>query len=533
MSAMPQKSGSAASLPRGFRHLTIASGVRAAARNTPEKIAIRCDARSRTYGQLLSRIDAIAAMCQSLGLKAGEHAAIVAPNCLEYLEIVCGVAEIGAAVATPNPRLTTREIVSICEDAEARLVFVHPDYADAVRETSLARYAHVIVIDETLERALAGLPGFAPHAVPEWQAFSIPYTSGTTGDPKGVLISHRSRVLGFHGMAAQYGVYNADDTFLAIAPLCHGAGFAFAMASLYFGGTCEIVPKFDPEQVLRRLAAGEVSGVFMVPTHFQSIFALPDSILDSQRKHGLRAIMSNAAPLAQATKEQIVEYFGEGLLHELYGSTEAGIVTSLGPADQLRKLQCVGPPFANTEIKLLDEDGVEVGPNEPGELFSRSPYLFNGYWRLPEATDDVFFGSWVSVGDIAVRDDDGCFYIVDRKSDMVISGGINIYPREIEEELMRHDGVREAAVVGAPDEKWGERLVAFVCARADRTLHAEALQAHCAAALASYKVPREYRLIDALPRNPGGKVLKRKLRDNVASLGEVLAPAMPAARGSA
>jgi long-chain acyl-CoA synthetase len=312
----------------------------------------------------------------------------------------------------------------------------------------------------------------------------------------------------------EYGCYGPDDLQLGIAPMAHGAGFAFIMASLYFGGTVEVLPRFDPQRVVEKLAREPFTGVFMVPTHFQAIFALEKAVLDAHRgrARALRAIMSNAAALPQAVKEKIVAYWGEGLLHETYGSTEAGIVTNLRPADQLVRRQSVGPAFALTHIRLLDDEGRDVARGEVGELHSRSPYLFNGYWNKPEETTACLRDGWVTAGDLARQDEDGYYYIVDRKKDMVVTGGFNVYPREIEEVLHAHPAVQEAAVIGRPDDYFGEALRAFVVFRSGVAASAGDLEAHCRAQLAGYKVPKEFLPIDSLPRNSGGKVLKTALR---------------------
>jgi long-chain acyl-CoA synthetase len=250
-----------------------------------------------------------------------------------------------------------------------------------------------------------------------------------------------------------------------------------------------------------------------VPTHFNAIFALDPKARERYRPTSLNALVSNAAPLPQASKERIVEFFGDGLLHETYGSTEAGCVTNLRPADQLRKQSCVGLPYPCTRVRLNDEDGNEVAPREVGELFTASPFLFNGYWRRPEETDAAFADGWCTVGDLARRDDEGYIYIVDRKNDMIVSGGINIYPREIEEVLHAHDAVREAAVVATPDAHWGDAVKAFVVLNPDAGVDGAALIEHCRTRLAGYKLPKDIEFIEALPRNAAGKVLRRALRE--------------------
>jgi long-chain acyl-CoA synthetase len=254
----------------------------------------------------------------------------------------------------------------------------------------------------------------------------------------------------------------------------------------------------------------------LVPTHFHSIFEQPAAILDKYRdKFLLKSIMSNAAPLSQTMKEKIVGYFGEGLLHELYGSTEAAIVTNLRPHDQLRKQRCVGTPFVASSVRILSPEGLECGVGEVGELFSLSPFLFNGYWNRPQETEGAFRDGWVSVGDLATRDVEGYIYIVDRKKDMVISGGVNIYPREIEEILLSHPGIAEVAVVGLPDEKWGERLKAFVVPRGGQIIDVVEIATFAAGKLPSFKIPRDCEMLDELPRNSNGKVMKTMLRQRL------------------
>ena len=503
----------ATTLPAHFRSMTMASGIRMNMAREPGKTALICQDRRLTYAQLVDRIDRVAVLAGGLGLAAGDRAAIVAGNCLEYIEIVDGLAEAGVAVATLNPRQTSAELGYILNDCGARVVFTTAEAEALVRAADCPSVERVIVIGPAYEdlllqaRASAALP-----VIDEWQAFSIPYTSGTTGKPRGVVLPHRSRVIVGFCMASEYGCYGPDDHFLAVTPMFHGAGYSFAHAAVFFGGTCEILPAFDAEKALRGMSEGGATGTFMVPTIFNAIFGLERPILDRWRGMKLKALMSNAAPLPQKTKEVIIDYFGDGLLHELYGSTEGGIVCNLRPRDQLRKQQCVGHPFMMNQVKLLDEQGQPAQPGVIGELFNNSPCLFLEYWNNPEATQASMRDGWFSAGDLAWQDEDGCYYIVDRKKDMYISGGVNVYPREIEELLFRLPGVREAAVVGVADEYWGEAGKAFLVMHPGHTLAPEAVIAACKESLAGYKVPRHVAFIDTLPRNAAGKVLKTDLR---------------------
>jgi long-chain acyl-CoA synthetase len=498
-----------------FRKLLLSGGLHASAWRNPRRIALRCEQRELTYEELSVRVSRVAGALRAAGIQRGDRIAVLAPNCLEYLELIVGIADAGAIAATLNPRSTAHELAAACDDCGARLLFVHATLAEVAQAARFASVERVIGIGDEFDAWRdAAAPAGPDRDTLEWDPFTLVYSSGTTGRPKGIMISHRSRALTFHGMAMEYGCYGPDDLQLGIAPMAHGAGFAFIAASVYFGGTVEVLPRFDAELVLRRLASEPFTGVFMVPTHFQSLFALESATLVRYRgrARSLRAIISNAAALPQAMKERIVEYFGPGLLHETYGSTEAGIVTNLRPAYQLSKRQSVGPAFALNRIRLLDASGRDVQRGGVGELFSNSPYLFSGYWRQPEEETLARHEEWVTAGDLARQDDDGFYYIVDRKKDVVITGGINVYPREIEEVLHQHPAIRESAVVGVADERWGEALCAYVVVKQDMNLAARELDEHCRKTLAAHKVPKEFRFIDALPRNASGKVLKRELR---------------------
>jgi len=490
--------------------MSIAGGVRAAAGRDPSKLAYRHGERTRSYGDLIERVDRVTtALREDLRLSEGDHGAIVAQNSIEYMELVIGASQAGVALATVNPKLAPAEIKAVCEDATARVLFVDADSAAALADIGIDGIDRTIVIESDYEDWIAKSRPAPPPVVAEWGTFTIPYTSGTTGKPKGVLVPHRSRILSMLAMASEYGCYSPDDRFLAIAPMCHGAGMIFSLAPVFLGGYAEIMDAFDPEQVMIRLKQERMTGFFGVPTHFNVIFSLEKAFLDANRPADLKTVISNAAALPQAMKETLVDYLGPGILHETYGSTEAGIVLNLRPADQLRKQACVGQPIPGTLVSIRDDDGNECGPDEVGELFSRSPYLFNGYWNRPEETAEAFRDGWVTVGDMVRRDAEGYCYIVDRKKDMVISGGVNIYPREIEEVLITHPQVRDVAVIGVPDDKWGESLKAFVVG--DVADPAE-LESFCAEHISRMKTPREFEFIDVIPRNATGKVLKTELR---------------------
>jgi len=510
-------------LPDNYRALTLTSGIHVAARRTPKKIALKEGERTLSYAELSARIGDLARKLIESGMQRGDRVAVLAPNCLEYPELVGGIADAGLIAVTLNPRAHALEISEVLRDSRARLLLVHPTLEALASSASMPLIEQRVTIDDTYVSWCASAQPDTPlPTVSEFESFVLVYTSGTTGKPKGVLLPHRSRALLFYAKAMEYGCYGAADRHLGICPMSSGGGFGFSMCVLFFGGFLEILSKFDALTFVEKLAV-DFTGTFLVPSHLHAIFALAPDQLERHRGAAcaLKTVICNAAALPFVLKRKAVDYRGDKVLHETYGFTEAGVVTNLRPAEQLRKIGSVGGAFPLCDVRLLDAAGSDVARGEIGELFVSSPYLFNGYWERPDESAACMHDRWISAGDLARQDSDGCYYIVDRKKDMVISGGFNIYPREIEELLLQHAAIADCAVIGVPDERWGERLCACVVFKPGAHASAEEITAFCRASLADYKVPREVKMLERLPQNANGKVLKRVLRDNYGEKADV------------
>lgn len=499
--------------------LSIANGIREFARSTPRAVAVIDGDRQLTYADLGDRSRRLANVLLGRGLARGERVAVLIGNRAEYPEIACGIAMAGLVMVPLNPRLTTTEARYILENSGAKAIVLDDALSAVVAQaaTELDLFALSIEcngVATSYEDALASAVDTDPQIrVDESEPFCIAYTSGTTGKPKGVAISHRSRSLTFYCSALEWGL-SAGRRSVAVAPMYHGAGFAFGYAPVHTGGTVIMLRKWDPAELLTLIEKEKAQSVFLVPTHAQMLRALGPEALAGHDLSSLDTLYFNAAALPWDLKQWVMEAFPGVGVHELYGSTEAGIITNLRPVDMRRKPGSVGHPWYMTEVRVLNADGEPVGPGEPGQLYSRSPFLMNGYHNDPEATEACTTeDGFLTCGDLVTLDDEGYIHIVDRVSDTIISGGVNIYPREVEEVLAAHPSVVEAGVVGVPSEKWGQQVAAYVVLQRGAEGDIAALEAHCREQLAGYKVPRCWQFIGALPRNAGGKVLKRHLAE--------------------
>jgi acyl-CoA synthetase (AMP-forming)/AMP-acid ligase II len=338
------------------------------------------------------------------------------------------------------------------------------------------------------------------------------YTSGTTGRPKGAVRSRSDRVL-LGAMMAELN-FGTAEVHLVTGPLYHAGPNAFALLTHITGGTAVVMRSFDPAAWLGLVGRHRVTSAFVTPTHLKRIVSLPDDVLAAADVSSLRTLLANAAPVPYALKQEVVAKLGEGFLYEAYGSTELGLAAILRPEDQLRKPGSCGKPYGGIELKVVGDDGSARPPGEPGELFVRTVMAIDGYHRMDQQMPELpGGGGWKSVGDVAWLDDEGYLYICDRKTDMVITGGMNVYPVEVEAVLHGHPDVADVAVFGVPDDEWGERVHAVVQPEPGRSVDPAALEAFLEGRLAGFKRPRSWELRAELPRTESGKLLKRVLRE--------------------
>jgi fatty-acyl-CoA synthase len=485
-----------------------------------------------TWGELDATINRLAHALIARGIdgsERGRRVAVMLPNGSEQLIVHQAIARIGATAVLIGSHLKPGEIAHILRDAEPAVTVVH---ADALAVMSAARTlapatGPIIVVEHRApgaatspltaaitewSRALAAASP-EPPAVPRGDGGgAIVYTSGTTGAAKG---AHRTwRATGYEPVAdlmLQLGV-RADDRHLVVCPLYHSAAAGFVMMMLALGATVILMNPFDPAAAIDVIERERVTCTLMVPTMLRRLAQLPEDLALGARTASLRWVMSAAATLPTETARQFLHRFGP-VLWNFYGATETGLVTLAGPADHLARPGTIGRALRGAEIRLIGDDGRDVPDGQIGELYVQSAMRITGYHRNAAATQAAERDGSFSVGDLGHRDADGYYYLDARTHDLVISGGVNIYPREIEDALHRHPAIADAAVIGVPDPEWGEALRAFVVVRPGHVVSELEVIAYCRAELADYKRPRRVTFVAELPRNPTGKLDKRALHD--------------------
>jgi len=502
------------------------------ARLSPGRIGARDLERSMSFWQWNDRACRLANALLGLGLSKGDRIAVLAYNCVEWAEIYAATAKAGLVAVPINFRLLSKEVQYIAENSEAAALIVQDELLSVVEEVrkdlpvGADRLIHFgVTACPAGYRAYEDIIGAASAKEPEQHvATSDPwifmYTSGTTGNPKGAIRSHRGGILLSLVTEIELGLHRHDDALL-VMPMCHANSLYFFGAFSYCGGTTTIYSRksFDPEHCVRTLAEDSTTFTSLVPTHYIMMLSLPQPVRAKYNVDSVTKLMISSAPARPETKRAVMEMFRNSGLFELYGATETGWVTMLHPHEQFTKLGSVGRELVGAApIKLLDENGAEVPDGDAGELYSCNPHTFDGYWKLPEKTKEAFRGDYCTVGDMARRDADGYIHLVDRKSNMIISGGENVYPSEVEALVGAHPLVKDVAVIGLPDAKWGERVHAVIVLHDSAKLQESELMDWSRQRMAGYKRPRSYSFLaeDEMPRNATGKILHRELKKRFA-----------------
>jgi fatty-acyl-CoA synthase len=490
------------------RRLTVPELVARSARRAPDAPALACEQDRRTFGELEERSERLAAALGARGVEPGGHVAMLQYNGIEFVEAFLAIQKLGACAVPVNFRLSREEVDYVLADSGATLAIADPELAPR------AGAVETIVVGPDYEEALAAAPAArgAREVMGEDLAFLM-YTSGTTGRPKGAMLSHQNLVVNTTNWLYEVGA-RPDDVWLSGLPLFHIGGLNGILPFLHLGALAVIEPSggFDPAQSIARLARDHVSMCFFVPTQWQEICAHPAvATVDRER---LRKAMWGASQAPLPTLELLAATFPSVEIVNAFGQTEMSSNTCfLRGEDAIRKMGSVGRPALGVEARIVDESGEDVPPGEVGEIVYRGPTVMQGYHGKPEATAEAFAGGWFHSGDLVREDEEGFIYVVDRLKDMLISGGENVYPAEVERALIEHPAVAEVAVVGVPHPRWVETPLAVVVPAPDAEVSEEELIEHCRERLAGYKKPSAVVFVDILPRNAAGKVLKRELRD--------------------
>ena len=479
--------------------------------------------RKTSFGELFAESNRVAYALRAMDLRPGDALAVIMPNCIEFYEIYLAALQTGLYFTPINHYLATPEVAYVLSDCEAKAFFVHSQFAttakEAVEQIDYRRSACFSVGGgpfEAYEDVKARRPATLP--ADRRAGISMIYTSGTTGYPKGVRAPlpdeppegpTATRVMS----GALIGWQPGNDVYLLNGPLHHSAPISFSTIALHLGHAVVLTDKWDAETTLRLIEENRVINTQMVPIHFHRLLKLPEDVRRKYDVSSIKTILHSAAPCPVATKKAIIDWFGP-VVFEYYGGTEGG-ATMVTSQEWLDRPGTVGRPWPGTELKIFDDDGKELPPGEVGAIYFKTMLGPPNYFKDARKSEAVRRGEYFTLGDVGYVDPDGWLYLVDRKADMLVSGGVNIYPAEIEAVLLQHPAVTDVAVFGVPNVEWGEEVKAVIetaTENPDDMLRANIL-AFCEGKLARYKIPRSIEFSRDLPRAPNGKLYKRQIRE--------------------
>jgi long-chain acyl-CoA synthetase len=499
--------------------------LRANARRFPTKLGVIDREARLTWCEVNDRACRLANLLIGWGMYKGDRVAILAENSHRYIETYFALAKAGIIAVPLNYRLTAYELAYLINHSGSRALLVEESYLPVISQIKgeIPGVSRFLVMDKAVpgmdcyEEVLKKSSAEEPTAeVNEHDTFAILYTSGTTGLPKGAMLTHRNFLNNCTNQALADQSRPHDIAFPP-TPWYHAGALFFGLTYMYLGCTQVVQRKFDPEEFLGLVKRENVTTTLLIPTMLNMVMHHVD--FDQYRLRGLRLIFYGGGPMPVPLLKQAIERIGCSFTQG-YGLTETLEATFLvsedhvldGSPDRERRLASGGREAATAEVRIVDDNDRPLFPGERGEIVVRSASVMKGYWMNPQATAETLRGGWCHTGDIGYVDEGGYLFIVDRKKDMIISGGENIYPREIEDVLYTHPAVLEAAVIGIPDDKWGEVVMAAVALRPGAIATEEDILQYCATRLAGYKKPRQVKFVTSLPKNPSGKVLKRELR---------------------
>ncbi|HEY4778390.1 MAG TPA: long-chain fatty acid--CoA ligase [Solirubrobacterales bacterium] len=491
--------------------MNLASIVTESAAKVPDQPAIRLGDAELSYAALDDLSARVATLLSEKGVEPGDRVGVMLPNVPQFPIAYYGVLRAGAVVVPMNVLLKRREIAFYLGDSGAKLLLAWHGFADEARGGAEDAGSELIEVEpESFAALLAGhepTPGLA--ATVEDDTAVILYTSGTTGKPKGAELTHANLLRNADVSSRTTSEIAAGDVVFGGLPLFHSFGQTVSMnASLMVGACLTLVPKFDPGEALATMQRDRVTHFYGVPTMYGALLHHPER--ERYDTSSLRTCITGGASMPVEVLRGFEQAFGAIVL-EGYGLSETSPVSSSNHPDRERKPGSIGTPLEGVEMRVVDEDDNEVAQGEVGEIVIRGHNIMKGYWQRPDATAEAMRGGWFHSGDMARVDEEGYFYIVDRKKDLIIRGGYNVYPREVEEVLYEHPRIREAAVIGVPHDQWGEEIGAAVVPHEGEQLDPAEVSAYVKERIAAYKYPRLVWFLDELPKGPTGKILKREI----------------------